>query len=677
MTNSNFSKGLDGNTSVGSCGQYRRGIEEDILTLNTVVWRAGWFSLPGQTPQLLFNFDVPDKFCVEQFERSWTGKTLRYQWTGGGFDLDLRTTLPGPLFSLNNKALTLRFNYSHEPRKAENLETGESTGLRGGTCRGQFWLLDLKPHPLLLVANKPVAQISVVSHRHWTFEFEEEGARMFVLPLLDPRDAPRDAERQSLWRALVDHPPRRCAETFGFGDDERLRIVQNYPGAAVSPRSPLLENLLGRSQAVEGSPGTALLKTWFGPYAVTRGDQVETALACDWLAYAAVPSRDPAGELQDLPEPLAFPGDDTWDMKNVGDRLMAWRLWAPHLPLLDERRKRELLNRLDIPTDEEWRRDLRYETETVNNRQWARHQDLWEGVGDAAYDYDWYNGLTLSGLAKACECAEPAVAEPARRLAEQCRDVREALLAYLEIYQDWRLGMAWSDTFGTLWNLDCAHNGFEGLLGESRLREQEGDEPGARHVAYLACKTGIHFLASWHLPDWLREQGFQIGDIPLDEQSLGIKGAYPHIRFAFYHPAVRNPYPLPRRNPQYSALLHFYGPREKLRALLDTWEQEYPVRYRNWRDVYLNPAREHLAIYHRCAIEINPDPYGVESGDQGISMHHIQPEILLRTLVFEEDPGAVEARYGSPLILPEQLLLRAGYRLEKISPTTQRRAILR
>ena len=46
-------------------------------------------------------------------------------------------------------------------------------------------------------------------------------------------------------------------------------------------------------------------------------------------------------------------------------------------------------------------------------------------------------------------------------------------------------------------------------------------------------------------------------------------------------------------------------------------------------------------------------------------MHHIQPEILLRTWVFDEDFDATEQRYADPIPLSEQLLLRAGYRLQK------------
>jgi hypothetical protein len=444
-------------------------------------------------------------------------------------------------------------------------------------------------------------------------------------------------------------------------------------------RSPLWENLLGRSDAVAGEPGRVLLKSWFGPYAVHTGDTVETELPTDWLNYAAVPTREPGGELQPFPEEpsLAFPGDGTWDLRNVGDRLMSWRLWAPHLNQLPESTRHHLLNRLNVPTAEEWRRDIRTETETVNGARWARHGDLWEAIGDVAYDYDWYNGLALSGLAKACECSEPELADAARALAGDCRDIRADMIRYFEIYHDWRLGMAWSDTFGTLWNLDCGHNGLEGLLGEIRLRLLDPDPEGAERVAYLAAKTGTTILATYYLTDWLRENSFQPGDVPLTGSSLSIKGAYPAVRWAFYRPEARNPYPLPRRSPQFSALLKLHGPREQLTELLRTWEEDLPIRYTDWRALYVNPPPEIQEIYRRTAVDANPDPGGVESGEFAISMHHIQPEILLRTLVFEQDPDEVEALYTHPLQLPEQLLLRAGYQLQRLAPDQQTPGALR
>jgi hypothetical protein len=260
------------------------------------------------------------------------------------------------------------------------------------------------------------------------------------------------------------------------------------------------------------------------------------------------------------------------------------------------------------------------------------------------------------------------VARAARDLAAQCRQIRDDMIRYFEIYHDWRLGMTWSDTFGTLWNLDCGHNGLEGLLGEIRLRLLDDDPTGAERVAYLAAKTGTTILSTYYLTDWLRENSLQPGDVPLMDSSLGLKGAYPAVRWAFYQPEVRNPYPLPRRSPQFSALLKLHGPREQLAQLLRTWEEDLPIRYRDWRELYLNPPPELHTIYRRTAVDANPDPGGVESGDFAISMHHIQPEILLRTLVFDPDPDQVEALYAEPLQLPEQLLLRAAYQLQRLPP---------
>ncbi len=671
-----YRKGLNVNTSVGFAGQYRENVEEDIITLQTVVWRAGWFSRAGRKPELLYAFDLPEKYSVEKSGRSWTGKTLGYRWDGGGFDLELRSTLPGPLFRMCGPELTLRFGYPNEPRRAESLESDTVVGLKGGECDGRVWLMDMKPHPLLIVATKAVKKFTVVSHRHWRLRFDGDDASVFALPLLDADDAPREKDLQELWFRLAEHPPLQCEESFAFENDT-MHISQYYPGADGAPRSPQVEYLLSQSGLVDGDVGRTLVKGWAGPYAVTPGDTVETSVKADWLQYAAVPTKEVAGELGELPEPLAFPGDGTWDDTLTGDRLMAWRLWAPHFPQLGERRQKELLERLPVPTPDEWRRDLRYETETVNDAKWARHDDLWKPIGDAAYDYDWYNGLALSGLAKACECDEDSVAEKAQRLASECKDIRADLARYMEVYHDWQLWMSWTDTFGTVWNLDCATNGLEGLLGEARMRRREGDDEGAEWIEYLAGKTGVGMLAALFLPDWLRRNGFQWGDLDWREETLGFKGMYPYVRIAYIEPIIRNPYWLPRRIPQYSALLRLYGPCEAMRKFMESWEKDYPVRYQDWQSLYLDPPEDMYREYRERAIEITPEAGSVETGSQAYTMHIVQPDILLRTWVFEQNPAEVEAIFKTPLELAEQLLLRAAYKIEKVNNNANVAGILR
>jgi hypothetical protein len=661
-----FRPGLDETTSVGFAGRYRADVEEDIVTLNTVVWRGGWFCLPGRRPELLYSFDLPDEFTVRQRGRGWTGKTISYDWRDGGFDLELRTTLPGPLFRLHSRELSLRFSYPNEPRTARNLEAGPDIGLQGGECDSRTWLLDADPHPVLLVASHPVRRVRIVSHRHWQFQFELSGARVFVLPLLDAADAPRDEGARRIWQELVRRPPLTCHESFVHTGEGAMCLRQRYPDASCAPRSPLMELARQRSSLVEGQGGSTLVKGWFGPYVVQAGERIETTIRTDWTQYAAVPRRAPRGELADLPEPLAFPGDGTWDLSLAGDRLMAWRVWAPLVPLLDEERRGKLLDRLDVPSPDEWRGDVVYNVETVNGSRWARHADLWQGVGDACYDFDWYNGLSLSGLARACECAEPSVAADAQALARECRDLRADMVRYMETYHDWRLGMSWSDAFGTLWNLDCAQNGLEGLLAEARMRRAEGDQAGAAHMDYLAGKTGAGIFAGLLLPDWLRENGFEMGDVPVRENTLGFKGMYPHVRVGFVEPVIRNPYILPRRLPQYSALLKLHGPVERLREFADALEENFPGRYRDWRDFWHSPDPDQHEIYRRRAIEISIHDGGGETGDEAAALHLVLPEITLRTWILGEDPDRVEDMYDTPLALPEQLLLRADYQLHEL-----------
>lgn len=670
--------GLNRTTSVGFSGLFRPDVEEDIVTLQTVVWRGGWFCMPGCRPTLLFNFDLPESYSAATGNRDWTGKTRSVRWNGGGFDLELRTTLPGPLFRMAGSRLGLRFAHPVEPRKAVGLDTDQTVGLRGGACDGRFWLLDSRPQPILLVSSHPMQRIQVVSHRHWHFEFAKSDANVFVIPLLRADDAPRDAERQAVWSRLAERPPLCCQEQFGFADDGEMILRQTYPDSAVAPRSPLLELLLRRTSLASGRPGWELLKSWFGPYAVTEGQTVHTTLQSDWMRYAAVPRRTVKGELSPLPEPLAFPGDGTWDLRCVGDRLMAWRLWAPHVGQLPSDQRRTLLERLSVPTPEQWRRQVRIETDAaLPEVRWARHRDLWAPVGDACYDYDWYNGLALSGLAKACECDEPAVADAARVLARECKEVRADLVRYLQVYHDWRFAMAWTDAFGTLLNIDCAQNGLEGLLAEGNMRRWEGDRAGAAWMEYLACKTGAGLLAMLLMPDWLGENELTMGDQPLREGGLGFKGMYPHSHVAFVDPLTRNPYPFPRRFPQYNALLRRYGPVEQIRSFLETWQHVQAFRYEDWRSPYTNPPADFAAANRQRLIETTPEAGAVETGDQAITMHIVQPELGLRLWTLDQDADEIQRLFQIPLMLSEQLLLRADYRLEPLAWTETRMGLLR
>ncbi len=657
-----YRDGLSRETSVGPAGLYRPMAEEDLLLLGTVAWRAGWFTTTGNCPALLFRPDLPERYELRHLRRSWTGKTVACTWADEGWEMELRETLPGPVWRLVGRELSLWFAYPNEPRHADDLEAGTRIGLRGGRGEGRLYVLDTLGMPTLVATSAPVA-ISVVSHRHWRLTFDEPGGSVLAVPLLQAGDVPDDADRQRLWKRLVDAPPLDCRERFAVEDDA-VRLGQEFPGASLCPRSPLLENALSRTSLLDGLSGRRLCATLLGPYAVHDGDVVETTVRTDWMRYAAVATREPAGELNELPEQLAFHGDVTWDESAPMDRLMSWRIWGPLVGVMDDRRRRELLDRLAVPTPEQWRAALDTVVEPACGRAWAFDRTVFAGSGDTCYDADWYNGLMLSGLDRACRCAEPSVAEAARALAGQCKAQRQAMVAYYEVYHDWRFSCAWTDAFGTLWNIDCAQNGLEGLLGEMRIRRREGDRDGGDWMRYLAARSAAGIFSATFLPDWLRETGVQLGDVPMLDETVGIKGIYPHIRIGTVDPFTKNPYLLPRYFPAYSALLRLHGPVQRLGELAETWRRDVPQRYADWRAYYQDPA----VIERMRPRNISIDHGGIvcEVGDWAAAMHHVFPEAALRVWVLGESPDDVEAMHAAPLALAEQLILRAGFELRSL-----------
>ena len=51
---------------------------------------------------------------------------------------------------------------------------------------------------------------------------------------------------------------------------------------------------------------------------------------------------------------------------------------------------------------------------------WSKEKALFDHEGDCSWDPDWYNGFSLSGMARAVECGTEAIAAPARTLVREC-----------------------------------------------------------------------------------------------------------------------------------------------------------------------------------------------------------------------------------------------------------------
>lgn len=656
-------EGLSEAKTVGPAGLFRPMAEEDIFTLGTVVWRRGWFVRPGRRGEWLFSMDLPESYGVEQTHRSWTGKTVRYTWPDGGWDLELRTTLPGPLFRLHDRRLSLWFAYPNEPRTLHCLETDQEVGLLGGRADGRLYTLSTQQGPTLIVCSAE-AEVSVTSHRHWRLDFDQPGAHVLVVPLLDEADIPEAPEQMELWKRLVAAPPLQCADTFSL-DDRKLRLRQRFEGADLAVRSPMIQNALERTSLLEGEPGRVLCRTYLGPWAVVEGDTVETAVAIDWMDYRMAPTRRVGGGLSDWPETMAFPGDGTWDADSPMDQLMSWRIWGPLVAAMDEPLRKQLRQRLDVPSPEAFRESLIASTEPANGRSFLRDRTIFAPCGDISYDFDWYNGLTLSGLWRACDCADEQIAQPARELARRCKAQREQLAAYMEIYHDWRFWSSWTDAQGILWNVDCAQNGLEGLLGERRLRLDEGDAEGAEWIGYLAAKTAAGIFALQLLPDWLRENDLAFGDVAMRDDTYGVKGLYPHMRIGTTEPFIKNPYPLPRYLPEYSALLKLHASRQRLEQITRWWE-EMPERYADWDRWFFDRSEPDGPLVRKRTISDDPPKtHKYESGGWAPALHHAFPEIALRTWVLDQPHDQVEAMYQTPLALAEQIILRGGFVLAR------------
>jgi hypothetical protein len=363
---------------------------------------------------------------------------------------------------------------------------------------------------------------------------------------------------------------------------------------------------------------------------------------------------------------MAFPGDGTWDAEAPMDQLMAWRVWGPLVAAMDPTLREQLRQRLGLPTPERLAESLRTIDEPACGRRWAMDATIFAPSGDVNYDADWYNGLTLSGLARAATCDDPEIAAAAGALSRAVRPQRDLLTAYYEIYHDWRFCSAWTDAQGTLWNIDCAQNGLEGLLGEMRLRRLDDDTDGQEWIRYLAATSAAGIFASLYLPEWLAQSKLTFGDVETLPDTWGLRGTYPHLRAGWADPFTKNPYPLPRYLPEYSALIRLHGPVDRLRDLARKWERDYPHRYEDWQRFYFQPRPDEADLMRSRTI--SDDPPGTvpcEVGDWAAALHHVFPEIALRMWVFDEDPDEVEARYVRPPALAEQLVLRGGYVLRR------------
>ncbi len=684
----NWIAGLSARTAVSGNGGYREGAAEELLALNTCVWRGLEFSGFGAGAQALFAPNLPPSYRVKRERTSWTGRAYAYRWHGGDLTVDLRTTLPGPLFSTSGRVIRLRAISGSEWRTFEDL-AGKATTVdsHGSTAVGgaRLFLVDAQPQPLVVAASCGVRAIRVVTHTYYEFEFERPGARLLVVPLLDPEDAPHAPEFQRLWLELAARPPLEADESF-VESEGRLAIRTRFPGARGGAH-PALHGPAARARrtgraAHRDHPAEDLVRALRarrgrrhhrhrvdGLVAGAHARPAEMADATSATKPAASASATAA-----IPDELAYAGDANWQPGTTMDQLLALRTWAPLVECAPAAVRERLIAQLAPPTAQELGDGVEIIREPLSGLAWGRWRQMWDHTGDACYDIDWYNGLGLSGLARAVECGIPAISEPARATARGSRPARAALLNYFKVFSDWALCTAWSDPRGWLWNADCLHNGLEGILAEGRLRAAEGDHAGAAWARFLAARHAIGLRASLEVPAWVESlQGAQpaasgrhhvarmvtwSGKPAADAapaEATGVQGLVSWREITYCTTATRNPYILAGMNPEWNALLAHHTTPHWRSALLASLQHE-PDRYRDWITFYIGQDwKERRAKGDQ------------EARVQAAVFYSLAPEIAFRRLACGEDGAAILARFGTELNLAEQILLRAGFALSASS----------
>jgi len=672
--------GLNETTSIGRVGAYRPWADTaNAIQLATCVARDVDFeTVHGHRVFHLGGPVLPLAHSRRHLSSGWTGRAYAYSWEDGGFDAYLTSTLPGPLFIPHGREFHFRFALNNGAPSLRSLDTGvQAHASWTNRGMGRLVLVENWGVPTLLVSSSPMTELRWVSHNFLDIQFEQERANLLFVPLLKMEDVPSDPEAIAAWLRLAEKPPVRCHESYEVSPEKVATRQQFFTTDGTATHLSPLPAIPSFSPLQSQPPHRRLLHGLYGPYSVTEGDHAEYEIDMRWAASRPEPSRKVAPEgLAPIPSELAYAGDVTWEPGTPMDQLLSLRIWAPLAGVVPESVWEKLRPQLTPPSAEAFRASLAHITEPVGGRTWAKEGKLFEVAGDISYDSDWYNGFELSGLGRAANCADPAIAGPAKALAKEIRHERAALLAFFEIFHDWELGAAWSDACGGGWNTDCSHNGLEGLLAEARLREAEGDREGSDFVFYLAAKTASALLAAEWMPDYLLEISFvrsydgtpcsfwNFGPdtptppagapFPPGELPCGVDVLYNTSGASIKSASSKNPYFIAPHFPEFNALQRAHGRMDRYRATAETWKEHHTHRYTDWIKFYCgvsDPSLDTSAMHSQ------------EARVQAAVMYHLAPDVCFRLWTLGEDPDSIEALFQTPLNLAEQILCRSGMRL--------------
>jgi hypothetical protein len=344
-------RGLDAGQAVSGNGRYREQAGDDVLALGTCAWRGAELVTLGDQARPLLAAELPDDLRTRIVRRSWTGKAIEHRWRGGGLTIELRTSLPGPLFTAVGRTLRLRWVSGAEPQRMTSLTDDLAFGSQGlADAGGRRLFLAAGPHlPVVIAASAPIAAIRIVSHMHWEVEFSRPGGSLLVVPLLSAEDIPRDADRQARWLELAAHPPLAASERFRE-EGERLVIEGRFPGARLAPLPPWFALLGAEGGLLRLPTAQTLLRTWCGPYATVAGDRWQAAIAMGWSRARLEATTTVTGTLAEPPEELAYAGDANWEPGTAMDQLLSLRAWGPLLAVAPAATRDALVARLAPPT---------------------------------------------------------------------------------------------------------------------------------------------------------------------------------------------------------------------------------------------------------------------------------------------------------------------------------------
>lgn len=681
-------QGLNEQTSVGRCGRFKENAGNRTIALNTCVVNGITLFTYGSKSRMIGEPALGRDIRLKTIHDSWTGRTVQLTTRGENQTIDLRLTLPGPLFCVQGVSWGFDWAVGSSGIKMESLPDGRKFNAYG-IIRNlpRLFLMHHHETPYVVVLSDHARTMEVTSHEHWWFSFAKPGARVMIVPVLDLVDIPRNERTARLWLNLVDAPPVRISESFSIENDTLTicgeAATENGRPSFCCPIPPMAGLLsvaanrpgpdsAGYHAFISMTPAVPILTTFMGPYSVVEGsNKYEMKIRMDWIRARQKFTRKVFGQLTPLPKELVYAGDMSWDEKKPMDSLMTHRVWDQLYEVLPKKTWNAIQKRAPLPTPNAFHKALVWYKEPITGRVWAKNRELFVEWGEISYDTDWYSGLTLAGLSRAARCGNQEVSCSARKLALAVRKDREELLAYYEIFHDWALCGSWTDPRGELYDYDCAHSGLDGMLGEAALRGIEGDERGRDWTLYLAGRTALSFMAVYELAVLHFKKGWFYNTteilrpsvIPLNESEVfGLRILRERFGGVAQTPCHRlygswvTPAP---QFPEYCALLKKYGPIRLLKRLASSWKRKCPGWYKDWLVYYVG---DDLAAQIRVGAETASEMQ--EQREQAAVMYLVAHDTALRLLILDENPNTVEKRYKIPMPLSEQLLCRAGARLE-------------